>query len=306
MLPVIVLAVLAFDRWRPSTIARGGPAAFDPRKIVTLAVLAMMVNVFLLKRLGYEADHFDLAVVMLAWLFAWLRARGARGGRPRRLAMSLGGVSLGGVSLGGVSLGGVSLGGVSLILGLTLAASAVVSANLPAAAQRNRLLGTTLPEIWRFSAEKFDSFATSPPIDAFALADDTGDRAVVRYLYECTRPDDRLLLLTDSYPVPYYAGRPIVGHIFWEWGFMATPAFERQTIDVLEQGRVPVVLSLAGDQALDMLRWYPELREYISRQYTRTFSLPREDDPSNRIWVLTDRRREPTGRSERLNLPCFT
>jgi hypothetical protein len=276
--PFLVLTVLALDRWR----SRPGPVLFDARKMLAAAVLVTMVNLFLLKRLGYVADHFNIGIVMVVWLLA----RGASGRGLRELVRS-------------------PIGAVSVVFVMTLAVSAGVSADLPGAAARNRLTGT-LPDLWRFSAQKFDAFATSPPIDAFALADDTGDRAVVRYLHECTRPDDRLLLLTDSYAVPYYAERPIVGHIFWEWGFMSSsPVFQRQTIEVLEQGRVPVVISLSGDQALDALKWYPELRDYVSRHYTRTFSLPQEGNPSSRIWVLTDSRRMPTGRYDRLQLPCF-
>jgi hypothetical protein len=278
-LPYLVLAVLAADVLRRRVAL---PGEFDARKMLVAAILAILVNLFLLKRLGYMGDHANLALILGAWLLS--RAVGGR--TLRRVARSTAGI-------------------VAVVLLVTTTASIVVYADVPTIVARYKLSEPVSAQ-WETSRAKFQRFSISPAIDGYAPAGVTGDRAVIRYLHECTRPGDRIWVTTDEYTIPYYTERRILGHLFWANGFLASPEHQRQTIDRLERDQVPVIFSMGGATALDKLDLYPEVRNYVARRYTKAAAVAQDSQSGKMIWLLFDSRRQATGYYASLQLPCFS
>jgi hypothetical protein len=160
--------------------------------------------------------------------------------------------------------------------------------------------------IWRKSVRLFQTYGTSPPIDAYAPRGATGDRGLIRYVYECTRPDDRVWVLSDLFAFPYYAERRVVGHIYWQAGLLANPEFERRMIDKVDKAEVPLILGLGGREPLQYLNSYPLVRQYVAQRYTNHYAIPDENMQREQVfWLLTDNRRTPTGTYELFGLPCF-
>jgi hypothetical protein len=146
--------------------------------------------------------------------------------------------------------------------------------------------------------------ALSPPIDGYAPRGSQGDVALIRYIYECTAPDDRVWVLSDLYTFPYYAERRLVRHLFWGVGLSASPDDQRKTIEQVERDEVPIVLSLGEDRPLESLEAYPLVREYVAARYTKQYTIAQENGRGV-FRLLTDSRRTPTGTYASLGLPCF-
>ena len=277
LLPMAVLVLLLWDWWR------GRPAGVMPgeaQKMFAVAVLMAVANLGLLRKMGYFPDHFDSTAVMAAWLLG--RAFRAEWRRPA-----------------GAAAWGFA---VVLVAVSTVAASAYV--DLPTLAVRYDLFERRAVHPI-LSARKLKAFSTSPPIDFFAPRDSVGDRAVVRYLYECTQPEDRIFVTSDSYAVPYYTQRRVVGHVFWANGFMANDDFERRMIELMERDPVPLVFGVGGERALDNLNLYPRVREYVAKRYTEHHAVLQDNLAGTVLWLLVDSRRTPTSTYSKLGLPCF-
>ena len=139
---------------------------------------------------------------------------------------------------------------------------------------------------------RFESYSTTPPIDGIAPRGTTGDRGLIRYVYECTRPDDRVWLLTDLFTFPYYSERRVVGHIYWVAGLLSDPEHQRQTIAKVDTQEVPLILSAGGQRATSYLDSYPLVREYVEQRYTTHYTIQQEDAAQGEVfWLLTDSRR---------------
>ena len=298
-LPFLVLITLALDRLR-GTERSGMPHA--SAKMFAAAVMMAVANAALLRRLGYFTDHVDVAAILGAYVIGHAMAA------PRRRSAT--------AILTVMATGLVLL--VSVLATLTyvpllsrIGRSIDVSSPGWTARLNNDLRG-----LWGDGARSFRQHATSPPIDAYAPPGVTGDRGLLRYLYECTRPDDRIWSLVDTFTVPYYTERPVVGHVYWMSGFLATPEFERRTIERVDTEQVPFVVSFGGRRPLEFLEEYPLVHDYVSRRYTALDAIP-EDNEQRRlsIWLLTDNRRQPTGTYQlmagptsaltQVSLPCF-
>jgi hypothetical protein len=150
------------------------------------------------------------------------------------------------------------------------------------------------------------NYATSPPIDGYAPAGVTGDKGLLRYVYDCTRTDDRVWILSDIYSFPYYSQRRPVRHIYWSMGFQASPRMQRRTIEMLEQDEVPIIMGVGGRRPLEFLEPYDLVHEYVDKRYRER--IPLVEDKLERglvIWMLFDSRRVPSGTHKPLELPCF-
>jgi hypothetical protein len=276
-LPLVVLALLGVDR------LRGRAAALMPRegqKMFAVAALMAVANFALLRKLGYFPDHFDAAAIMAAWLL------GRALQMPRR------------------TLAGAAVAVIAVMVASVSVVSAAAYVDLPTFARRYRL-NAPPQTLLAMNAEKFRGFALSPPIDLYAPPDAEADRAVVRYLYECTRPDDRIFVTSDVYTVPYYTQRRVVGHIFWANGFMATPEFEERMIALMERDPVPFIFGVGGEHPLDNLALYPRVREYVAQRYPERHAILQDQLAGRVLWLMTDSRRTPTGTYAKLGLPCY-
>jgi len=158
----------------------------------------------------------------------------------------------------------------------------------------------------------FAALTTSPPIDAYQPsaaarlydrqtwdggAVDKG-RLLVRYLHECTLPDDRILVTGSTpYHITYYTNRRIAGgHLFWHHGWRSDPVREAKVFAILQAQSVPFALS-THDPVLNDLRRYPTIHEYFLKHYVEL--------DGTRGLVLVDTRRQPTSTFGRLGFPCF-
>jgi hypothetical protein len=159
----------------------------------------------------------------------------------------------------------------------------------------------------------FRQLLASPPIDGYQSADEAqqldragwlasdGDkkqRIMIRYMYDCTRAGDRILVTGSTpYHVGYYTERPIAGgHVFWHHRWRSDPSHELQSLSLIEQQTVPFAFS-THDPILDDFKAYPSIREYLVKHYV-------ELDGSDGL-LLVDSRRQSTGRFGALGFPCF-
>jgi hypothetical protein len=278
-LPYILLAMLGVDRIRGR---RRGRMLNAPEKLFTAAVLMAVVHLALLRRVGYFADHIAVAAVLGACVFG--HALGHSVTPRRRLARVAAGVATGAV-----------------LLVSTLAALTYARGGMPLQELNDRWL-----RVGEQSTERFTSSTISPPIDGYVPKGAEGDRGLVRYIYECTRPDDRVWVVSDLFPFPYYTERRVVGHIYWANGLLATPEYQRKTIERVEKEEVPIIIGLGRPRGpLDDFAAYPLVREYIAARYTGQYSIPEERGSGDTFWILTDSRRTPSGTYEPFGLPCF-
>lgn len=278
VLPFLVLLVLSVD-WLRGRVPTGMP--FEARKMFAVGVLMAVANIALLRRLGYFPDHFDASIIMAAWLLG----RALR--QPwRRIGSAI------------VMVAAVLVTSVSVIA----AGSYVDIWNFAA---RYKMDGSFQDHV-ELNREKLNAYLTHPPIENYASAESVGDRAVIRYLAICTRPDDRLWITSDSYAVPYYTQRRVVGHIFWANGFMANPAFERKMIDLVEREQVPLIFGVGGERVFDNFNQYPLVKEYVSKRYTEHHAVLQDNLAGKMLRIAVDSRRTPSGTYAPLGLPCFS
>ena len=279
-LPYVMFVVLIADAARGR---RRGQMLNAPEKMFAAAALMAVAHIGLLRRMGYFADHAAVAAVLGACVFGHAFS-GPGGLRPAARMFSK--------IVAGVVLLCVTFATLTYATPLDVASRAGMDEGV-----RN---------VWDKSVRAFRSLSTSPPIDDYAPPDARGDRALIRYIYECTRPDDRIWLLSDLFTFPYYTERRVVGHIYWMNGLLTTPEYERRTIERVDQEEVPIVLSVGARRPLEFLEAYPLVHQYVAQRYTSQYAIPEDKVQRGHLfWLLTDSRRTPTGTYERLGLPCF-
>ena len=159
----------------------------------------------------------------------------------------------------------------------------------------------------------YRQLASSPPIDAFqpageaqqvdwaaweASGQDDRLKVMIRYLHDCTRDGDRLLVTGSTpYQVGYYTERPIAGgQLQWHHRWRSDPGHEEQSLAVIRRQSVPFAFS-TNDPVFDDFGAYPRIHAYLKENYV-------EVDGSRGL-LLVDKRRQSTGRFGRLGFPCF-
>jgi hypothetical protein len=287
-LPWLVLVLVGRDWYSRRT--RVGMSLEVP-KMVTLAVMMVVAHYALMRKLGYFADHADVAMIFGAWCV----------GRTFGIGQEPDGKC-------------VRRWGWRMVLPVTVTAGVLMLSTMAMLSYINvpnimsyTQLSRGPSAVWAVSAAKFATWSTAPPIDTYAPVDATGDRALIRYFYECTTPADRLWVLSDMYTTPYYAERRVLRHIWWGNGFQHSPESQQRTIQLLEREPVPLIVGVGGAKPLQYLQEYDELHAYASERYREVH--PILQDNLHRegavIWLSVDSRRTPTRTYERLGLPCF-
>jgi len=152
-------------------------------------------------------------------------------------------------------------------------------------------------EFARSAARAFEVLLASPPV-SLSTPLDGNPTLSLRYLHECTTPDDRILVTGSTpYQVAYYAQRPIAGgQLYWRHQWRSDSRHEAQSLALLEQQSVPFAFS-TDEPVLKDFEPYPRIRQYLAEHYV-------ELEGSNGR-VLIDRRRQPTGTFGSLRFPCF-
>jgi len=159
----------------------------------------------------------------------------------------------------------------------------------------------------------FTRLLASPPVDAYELrsdalrydraAWDAGEvdkgRLILRYLHDCTRAGDRVLVTGSTpYHVNYLVERPVAGgQLFWHHLWRTDPEREQEALDLLKTQSVPFAYSTQELVLVDF-RNYPRIRAYLEQNYR---ILDGHDGH-----LLVDRRRTPTSRFGALGFPCFS
>jgi hypothetical protein len=142
------------------------------------------------------------------------------------------------------------------------------------------------------------------PIDAWAPAGSTGERALSRFIYQCTAPGDRVLTGNFLPEVNFYGERGFAGgQVYLLVGWHSSIGDQQLTVARLERQRVPVVIV---DEAAQSITWgtFPLVADYVKRHYkvaaTSAFG-------GERMYVVyVARGLAPTGNYEPLGLPCYS
>lgn len=267
LIPAAALGVVALR------VKRSGRSP-ESIKIGAAAVLGVLLNVFLLR--GSLDSRLPDVVVPHAIVGAWLLAESAR--RVRRTPVVWRATAAVVAAVVFVILGSA----VSAYGRLTVASLASPPVN-----------GASLKESARLLRRR--------PIDRWAPPDSDGVPRLTRYVFECTTPEDRLLLVAYEPQVFYYAERLFAGGIehFHQRRFSSL-AEQAKIVATLERQRVPLVI--VEDERFRMLQDdYADVLAYVERRFRpvadTTF------DAGRRWRIYADRQARPRGTWD--GLPCF-
>lgn len=148
--------------------------------------------------------------------------------------------------------------------------------------------------------------ASSPP--DLSLLPDVRQAGLIRYLRECTRPDDRIYASWFVPELYFFAQRAFAGGMVVTFGgHWSEPAHQRRIIAKMRSEQVPVVIHSTGQLAMFRAS-YPMLDAYLGREYREAgrmnVSKPPELPPVE-YTVLVDRDRVPSGLDATSSMPCF-
>ena len=132
----------------------------------------------------------------------------------------------------------------------------------------------------------------------------SGTLKVARYVSECTRPEDHLMVAGYAPEVPVLARRPFAaGQSKLAFSFYKSDFDQRRALERLERQSVPIVLANYEDFDEAFVTDYPLLWDYVSARYDRAGIISVDDEP--RYIVFADTARSPSGTDDALGLPCF-
>ena len=260
---------------------QGDRTASETPKVVAAIVLSLLFNVFLIR--GNLDSRLPDVIVPAAILWAWM--------------------------LRGPWLGVLRRSGVAPLPRAAVAAAVMVSLWMAVdvyAGSMNQLTATDLFSTPINAARRLKGTVAElrrDPLEQFAPAGSTGLRALTRYVSRCTAPTDRLLVLGFQPEVFFYADRRIAGgNVVFHANLGAAPAEQELIVERLRRQRVPVAI-LPVDQAEEIERVYPRVKEYLDGRYR----VAKESGfgEGRPIRVLVDRNIEPPHVDAELDLPCF-
>jgi hypothetical protein len=259
-----------------------GARAREVAMIVPLAVVAVLVNVYLIR--DTLAVRIPDAVVPASLLLAWLasrawRSRWSPAGAAARIAVTL--------------------------VVVTTAASAVVVGQTREQLGRAGAFGglTRLPERFADRTAQMTarlSLAQSPSSAVPVLV------PFFEYADRCLGPQDHVLI-PDYYPEVFvWARQPFAGgQIYMQGGSLLVPLDHRLMMDRLRAQRVPVALVNPSSLAVVFAPGFPELDAYVREAFTDVVKVPMDHfDPEDRLELHFDARLA-IGRDAATGWPCF-
>ena len=141
------------------------------------------------------------------------------------------------------------------------------------------------------------------PIDAWAPPGSSGERALARYLHQCTATTDRVLTANFLPELNFYSERGFAGgQVYLLVGWHASTSDQQLALARLERQRVPVMIV---DEATQELTWrnFPLVADHVRKRYNVAATSSFDGD---RVYVVyVDRELPPTGEYEPLGLPCY-
>ncbi len=281
--PGLVVLSLVWLRVRPDRSK--APLCHEGPKLLAVAALTSVAAPVLLQS-PYETrvvEPLGPALVMGAWLIGrWL---GVRPGSGQLIAAA-------------------RLGLAGALVGVTWSSVAHLTGFERQLEVRSVLEG---PAAMAGAFERtVERLTISPPIDGWASDDAPGGRALTRWVYECTRPDDRLLIASFAPEIFFFGerlfagGYPYLGLAYW-----SSDAAQRRGIERLEAQSVPILLG--GELGLRLVaRNHPILNEYLMGRFERVPPASLPAHVHNQWIVMIDRAAVPLRTYEPLGLPCFT
>lgn len=270
-IPLLALAGIPFAR------EVGGLTRRQVRAVVAAtAILALALDYSFLRG-NLSARFGDLGApvaVLAAWVFT-ARSRSG-GGRVATAAAAV-------VCLASVLISADALGSVTRELDTTGLSDSVgkVERRFIAAAGELRALPASVP------------------------LDEQGRRDVVAYLRECTRPDDRVLVLASTPEIATFANRAFAaGEPTFTPGFYTSEADQRRMLQRLARQSVPVVVTEAeGVYQEDLAPEFPLVDEYVRTFYEPVGELPGLRERPMRVLVRRQRVGHPW---DATGWPCFS
>jgi hypothetical protein len=162
------------------------------------------------------------------------------------------------------------------------------------------LTGSAAAALKRFDAVR-NALHALPPAE-WADRDATGPMGAARYLAECSRPDDYVLVAAYTYEIPYFARRRFAGgQGLFSHGFFLDEAYQRLAVERLARQSVPIAFV---DTDLDTFRSdYPLVAEHLARRYRDVGRIDNAGHPY--VHVFVDAARRPDRLDPVFGLPCF-
>ena len=297
-LPFLTLLVLACQHVRWRRVAATPPEAV---KVLPAAILCA-VSAPLLLRTPLEARLADVAAptaIIGAWLLgqcfgpirwrgtlARLRQTGLRSERSDRLPITA--VSL---LTAFRSITALAIVGITWI-------SVTAFTDLRGRLEESAILEGPLAALDR-GEEVFDQLRASPPDRDLYPGD--RDWRLARYVRECTRPGDRLLVTSFAPQLYFYAARAAAG------GAIQVDASAEQQAAYLESipaESVPVVIGAEEEDGDYFDSAFDTIEDYLVENYRVVLESDfGESDRSYR--VLVHKQRAPSGVYDRWSLPCY-
>jgi hypothetical protein len=158
----------------------------------------------------------------------------------------------------------------------------------------------------RSARQTINDLKTHPPIEGWLASGDEQRelKELTRYVHECTRPDDRLLVTWFAPEVYFYAERRFAaGLAFFYPGFFSSSAEEQVALARFQAQTVPIVLTDVTSYEQSFVHDHPLLAADLAKRYDVAGEVTAAD--GGRYRVLTDRRAFPVRVSSPWSLPCF-
>jgi hypothetical protein len=267
-------------RWLPLAAAlallgglQRGLARADVARISSLIVMCLLLNVFILRdpipaRVGGMAGP---AAVLAAWLLQ--RAWRVNGAARHALRISV----------------------VVLLVLTTWSVSAI--------AEWDTRLTREVVSVSHIR-EMASTLASSPPSPRALPAVQL--EGIVKYLRECTRPEDRVFTNWFAPEVPFFAQRGFAGTVTLFGGHWSEPRFEEYIVTALARHPVPIVI-VESSRLEAFMDDYPALATYLRDHYRTAketdFGNP-EVDPRH-YTLLVAQNRLPVRSYPGVDVPCF-
>jgi hypothetical protein len=243
-------------------------------KILVLLLIGAVTAIgFLRTPLAIRIPDAVVVPVVLAawWVGRWRRGDASKPGPPWRRAVGMLAMA---------------------VVAIPIVRSAVVVGEVRPRLERVKRVSTIWRQLW-----------ASPPFEQWQQTQSAKYQAV-RYVRDCTSPDDTLLVLWFAPDLYYYSGRPFAGRLgFYMEGYWASPAHEQRNLATVERDQPAIVLMEPGRRATDLYT-YPRLLEYVAASYYQLGELRAND--GSRVRVLARKDRTPSGIDQELGWPCFS
>jgi hypothetical protein len=129
-----------------------------------------------------------------------------------------------------------------------------------------------------------------------------GTLIAARYIAECTRPDDHVLVAAEAPEIPFYARRRFAaGQATVSLSMYTSEDNQRRAIAQLASQSVPIILVNAERMDVDFVRAYPLLARYVMTLYRHAGTI----DAGMQFAVYVKADRQPRRLDPHLGLPCF-